>query len=198
MNIEFYMKEYEMLKDAHFQTSQKITTFFQYALLIFSAPLALLTSEHINESLLGFVFLFISVVGYFVMVYLNQLRAESLLYARSINQIRKNIYNELHKKDKKITEINQFIVLLTQDKKPKYFDVSQFIFVVVVLGLFSSFYFGFGIYTIIHLPGIYCEWVINNALLITLLVTICWFALHMITYKMMSNYKKTAQHISKE
>ncbi len=184
------MKEYEMLKDAHFQTSQKITTFFQYALLIFSAPLALLTSEHINESLLGFVFLFISVVGYFVMVYLNQLRAESLLYARSINQIRKNIYNELHKKDKKITEINQFIVLLTQDKKPKYFDVSQFIFVVVVLGLFSSFYFGFGIYTIIHLPGIYCEWVINNALLITLLVTICWFALHMITYKMMSNYNE--------
>lgn len=135
-------------------------------------------------------FLFISVVGYFVMIYLNQLRAESLLYARSINQIRKNIYNELHKKNKKIPEINQLLVLLTQDKKPKYFDVSQFIFVVVVLGLFSSFYFGFGIYTIIYLPGICCEWPIKNTLLITLLATICWFTLHMVTYKLMSNYNE--------
>ena len=25
---EFYLKEYEILKDAHFQDSQKITTFF--------------------------------------------------------------------------------------------------------------------------------------------------------------------------
>lgn len=48
---EFYEKEYEMLKDARFQTSHKITSFFQYALLIFSAPLALLASEYIQKEL---------------------------------------------------------------------------------------------------------------------------------------------------
>lgn len=90
------------------QTSQKITSFFQYALLIFSAPLALLTLENINKALLGIIFLFIGVVGYFVMIYLNQLRAEYLLYARSINQIRKNMYNDFHKKDKDVSKTNQY------------------------------------------------------------------------------------------
>ena len=186
----FYTKEYEMLKDAHFQTSQKITSFFQYALLIFSAPLVLLTSEFKEKALLGIVFLFIGVVGYFVMLYLNQLRAESLLYARTINQIRKNIYNELYKKHMDINKINQTLVLLSQDKKPKYFDSSQFIFVVIVLGLFDSFYLSFGVYTIIPLPGIYCEWVLKNSLLVAFLAFALWFALHMLSFKLMSNYNE--------
>lgn len=187
----FYFKEYDMLKDAHFQTSQRITTFFQYALLIFSAPLVLLTSDFIEKSLLGIVFLFIGVVGFFVMLYLNQLRAESLMYARTINQIRKNIYNELYKCTNDINRINMSLVILSQDKKPKYFDSSQFIFVVIVLGLFDSFYFGFGIYTIIPLPGIYCKWMVEKSFFVSLISAICWFVLHMISFKWMSNYNES-------
>lgn len=187
---EFYLKEYEILKDAHFQTSQKITTFFQYALIIFSAPLALLTSEYISSILLGTIFVLIGLAGYFVMIYLNQLRAESLLYARSINQIRKNFYTEFQNEHGDINKTKQFLVLFTQDKKPNYHDISQFLFVVIVLGLFNSFYFGLGIYILIPLPGIYCEWAVNNALLITLLVAICWFAWHLISFKLMSNYNE--------
>lgn len=187
---KFNAKEYDMLKDAHFQTSQKITTFFQYAILIFSAPLVLLTSDSIKKSLLGLVFLFIGVVGYFVMLYLSQLRAESLLYARAINQIRKNTYNELYSINKDIYKVNQSIILLAQDRKPKYFDISQFVYIVIVLGLFDSFYFSFGIFTLLPLPGIYCNWMLTNHLLITILSVIFWLALHIISYKLISNYNE--------
>lgn len=43
--LTYYSQEFNMLEDAHFQTSQKIISFFQYALLIFSAPIALLVAE---------------------------------------------------------------------------------------------------------------------------------------------------------
>ena len=50
------------------------------------------------------------------MIYLNQLRAESLLYARSINQIRKNFYTEFQNEHGDINKTKQFLVLFTQDK----------------------------------------------------------------------------------
>lgn len=166
-----------MLKDAHFQTSQRITTFFQYALLIFSAPIALLTSVEIDQLLLGIVFAFIGVVGLFVMLYLSRLRVESLLYARGINRIRSILYTS-GLLGRGIYEIHKGKVLLAQDKKPEYSDWQQFGFIVTVLGLFDSFYFAFGINKIISSPGIYCEWIIRHLLLITVVIGFFWLLVH--------------------
>ena len=145
----YYEQEFNMLKDAHFQTSQKIISFFQFALLIFSAPIALLTSDKISNAILGIVFAVIGVIELFVIAYLSSLRVESLLYARQINKIRNIIYtNNL------FAETNENIcekkIMFSQDKKPDYYDTNQFIYIVIVLGLFSAFYSSFGCYKLIN------------------------------------------------
>lgn len=144
----YYEQEFNMLKDAHFQTSQKIISFFQYALLIFSAPLALLTSDQISRAVLGTVFVAIGVIEILVVAYLTSLRSEALMYARQINRIRSVLYSKkLLGDDPK--EINNNKIMLSQDKKPDYKDKGQFIFIVLVLGAFASFYFSFGTYKLL-------------------------------------------------
>jgi len=48
---DYLAKEFETLSQAHFQTSQNITKFFNFALLIFSAPLGLLVIPSISETI---------------------------------------------------------------------------------------------------------------------------------------------------
>ena len=145
---KYYEMEFNMLKDAHFQTSQKIISFFQYALLIFSAPLALLTSRKIDDHLLGLIFLVIGIIELIVIAYLTSLRAEALLYARQINRIRSIIYSEKGFCDN-IENIHNKKILLSQDQKPDYKDYGQFVFIVLVLGCFSAFYSSFGFYKLL-------------------------------------------------
>lgn len=145
--ISYYKQEFEMLKDAHFQTSQKIISFFQFALLIFSAPIALLTSNQISRIVLGGVFVLIGIIEVLIIAYLSSLRVEALLYARQINRIRSILYSN-GVIGTKTDEIHKRKILFSQDKKPDYKDSSQFIYIVFVLGLFSAFYFSFGFYKI--------------------------------------------------
>lgn len=77
-------------------------------------------------------------------------------------------------------------MLLTQDKKPKYFDVSQFIFVVLVLGVFDSFYFAFGVYKMT--PYIFPNGC--NQIIISILFGLIWFVIHLVLYKCISNYNE--------
>ena len=146
--LTYYEQEFNMLKDAHFQTSQKIISFFQFALLIFSAPIALLTSDQISRAVLGTVFIVIGIIEVLVIAYLSSLRAEALLYARQINRIRNVIYSDgVLGKEK--ADINKKKILFSQDKKPDYKDGNQFIFIVLVLSLFSAFYVTFGSYKLL-------------------------------------------------
>lgn len=88
----FSIEEYRMLSQAHFQASKRMTSFFQYALLILSAPMIILKVEIKNDLLIGGIFFSIGVVGTLIMLYLLQLRAETILYARSLNRIRNEVY----------------------------------------------------------------------------------------------------------
>ena len=86
---QFVHEEYIMLKDAHFQTSSRITSFFQFAILFFSAPMILLAAaSKIEDKQLGLTFMVIGFIGLFIMIYLSRLRAEALMYARNMNKIR--------------------------------------------------------------------------------------------------------------
>ena len=90
----YYSQEFNMLENAHFQTSQKIISFFQYALLTFSAPIALLVAEKMSQRVLGVTFVVIGFIEVLVIAYLSSLRSEALLYARQINRIRNVLYTK--------------------------------------------------------------------------------------------------------
>lgn len=145
----YYSQEFNMLEDAHFQTSQKIISFFQYALLIFSAPIALLVAEKMSQRVLGVTFVVIGFIEVLVIAYLSSLRSEALLYARQINRIRNVLYSQ-GILGENVEEINKQKILFSQDKKPNYSDMSQFFYIVLVLGSLSAFYTSFGVYKLIR------------------------------------------------
>lgn len=183
--INYYEIEFNMLKDAHFQTSQKIISFFQFALLIFSAPIALLTSEQITKPVLGSVFIVIGVIEVLVIAYLSTLRTEALLYARQINRIRAVLYSK-GILGKKIDDINNKKILFSQDKKPAYRDWNQFLFIVLVLGFFSAFYVAFGTYKLFTglfgFSNVKCIFVLAIVLGLLMVIISCLAYVYTTTY----------------
>lgn len=158
--IDFYLKEYEVLSQAHFQASQRITTFFQYALIILAAPIAVFelvtnlfpqnnsSSTFFDQPLAICICIGIGLVGLFIVLYLGQLRSEVLMYARSVNTIRKFFYdNQDLGKDRNLLS-DDYFVLLHQQKKPRYWDGEQFVFIIFALGAMNTLYFGFAMYQI--------------------------------------------------
>lgn len=158
-----------MLSQAHFQASKRMTSFFQYALLILSAPMIILKVEIKNDLLIGGIFFSIGVVGTLIMLYLLQLRAETILYARSLNRIRNEVYT-IKKQSTDLEHIERTQTLLTQGRKPCFCDRYQFMLAAIALIVISCIYVGYGIYRA-------CYWVITyySAKIYTLLP---YFILH--------------------
>jgi uncharacterized HAD superfamily protein len=147
----YLLEEYEHIAEAHFRVNETVTAFFRYHLLIMSLPISiiavLIATESNGSSLVGSweayvpliaaVFLIIGVAGFGVLVYLTNLRMDALLYARTVNAIRRHffdngpidIYAKFHKR-----------VLPQTPYQPRYFEPRYFLSVVVTMALFNAFY----------------------------------------------------------
>lgn len=112
VNPEFnsYLKsEYDHIAEAHFKTIDTITAFFRYYILIMSIPISLIaafiaisqSSNALTEIVGRFtpvlvsIFITISLAGFGVMLYLVNLRMDAILYARTVNSIRKHFYDNV-------------------------------------------------------------------------------------------------------
>ena len=144
----YFEKEFEVLSQAHFQTSQKTTSFFQYITIIFIAPFAFFANPNIGtNATIAVILLVIGLLGFLITMYLADLRFESLLYARAVNKVRYSLYCKSVNRsspDNQITDINHNSILIAQSRIPKYFDTNQFLWIVLALGLIDSFYITYG------------------------------------------------------
>jgi hypothetical protein len=96
---KFLLAEYDHVSQAHFTTVGSISHFFQYYVLIASLPISVAMALAKIEGLPGFlsanslaIAIFMSAVagvGFTVMGYITNLRADAVLYARTINGLRK-------------------------------------------------------------------------------------------------------------
>ena len=128
---DFFLKEYESIVKAHFNSSEKVTSFFRYVLIIYSAAIFLLinSSDKIDKyySIKPWFFIIIAILGFFILNYLIQLRNESILYARTLNGIRRYFYDLYF--DKEFFISRQYNVLPLQTQKPSFWDKEQFIWI---------------------------------------------------------------------
>lgn len=183
-NNDYYLKEYEILSNAHFQISQQITSFFQFSLLIFSAPFALLAIPHFSSLLLSIVFILVGIVGTLVTFYLSKMRMEALLYARQINRIRNILYSKGTTRTNTV-QIHRNKILLSQEKKPNYTDFCQFGFIIIALTAINSAYYSLGLYKFVVTTLKY-NWVVGYKILFAVIVFIISFSLHVVLYIMLS------------
>lgn len=147
---EYLKEEYRHIAEAHFRTMEAISSFFRYYLLIMSLPVTLIAvlislpqSDRILDVVNNFkplfagVFLIISLVGFCVLLYSISLRMDAVLYARTINSIRKHFY------DKPFEDINKRLrirILPQTSSQPAYMEFPYFFPVVLSFALFDFFY----------------------------------------------------------
>lgn len=148
---EYLMAEYRHIAEAHFRTIETISSFFRYYLLIMSLPITLIAlfvglSSKSEEflavisnigPLLSAILFVISLVGFGVLLYVISLRMDAILYARTINAIRKRFFDETSLDiDTKL----RTRVLPQTPFQPEYLEHLYFLPVVMSFALFNTFY----------------------------------------------------------
>ena len=207
---DFLKSEYETIAKAHFDVSNRVSQFFQYLLIIYSAIFLLstenpLTSMFFNAmnptaSINGLVpkqgsnlittvlCISISMIGFIIMLYMCQLRNEALLYARHINGIRKIVYN--HCKVDPI-EVSKSSILPTQTSQPRFLDKMQFVYIVIVIAIINSLFLFMGLHEtqINDWIALYNRVFSHNVMLLPssatyylYLLVPCFFAIHFLIY----------------
>ena len=157
---EFQLSEYVNISNAHFETLKQVTTFFRFYLIIISTPSILLLFVKINNNLSGLfkgtwelsttifialMFIVLSIIGILSCMHIINIRFDAILYARTVNGIRKYFY-EL----KKLDSLKEYSlrVLPKSTNQPKYYEIENFMPIIFTFGLINSSYFTLGCYII--------------------------------------------------
>ena len=149
---KFLLAEYDHVSQALFDANKTITQFFQFYLLILTFPITLAgvlfrvgNSALSMQSLLrsglapsmAVVFAVIAIVGLSMLVYIVNLRLDSLLYARTCNGVRKYFF-QLAK-----VPVEEELWVRTLPRAihlPRYRELRHFGAVVLAFGLMDSLY----------------------------------------------------------
>lgn len=207
---EFQIEEYKNISNAHFETNKQIGIFFRYLLLIASAPalifiwfgkdnpnfikdLFLGNEEVLNINIfVGFFLIVISIIDMLSSFYLIGLKLDNILYARTINGVRRYFY------DRSEIELDeQYRVLPKQINIPGYFDNHTFGVLYYSIALINSIYFSIGTsiiagvgdhffpkyFQIDYLPINYNIWWV-------IIIFVSIFLLHIFYYNFVSRYRR--------
>jgi len=202
----FQLEEYKNLSNSHYESVKQVTVFFRYYLLILSAPIFILTliddrrnevktffngtSEPIFYNLIFSYFIIISIIGFFIFYYVINLRQDAILYARSVNKVRKYFY---HNSGIKNVEYEQFANLPLISSTPKYFERIFFTPLLLVFSLINCSFFAIAL----NLRSFYkdyfieCEYCLNIriSMYFILIVSTAFMILHYFLYKWLA-YKR--------
>lgn len=145
---KFQLEEYKNLSNSYYESVKQVSIFFRYYLLILAAPVVLLNFLYdglngIEQLLLGnsspftynlilFYFSIVSFIGLFIFYYVVNLRHDAILYARSVNKVRRYFYEN---SDLKITEYEQYLPLPILSNRPRY---NQSIFFIPLILVFTT------------------------------------------------------------
>jgi len=153
---KFQLEEYKNISTAHFESIKQISSFFRYYLIILAAPVFILNlvtakDEGITNFLQGkelpifynvvlFYFIAIAVIGFCIFIYVINLRLDAILYARTVNKVRRYFYET---SELKIEEYAKYLQLPVVSTIPKYLEKTFFVpllflFSIINCGLFFA------------------------------------------------------------
>jgi uncharacterized HAD superfamily protein len=148
---DYLLEEYSNISKAHFKTIETFTSFFRYYLILMAIPISVISlfKESKNESiitllmpLIPWVYFVISFVGISIMLYIIHLRFDAILYARTINSIRKYFYDG---SSSPIDDKIRLRVLPQSPYIPDYHEIGYFWPVIFTFGFIDSLYFYYGL-----------------------------------------------------
>lgn len=197
---QYLLAEYAHIADAHFKTMDAISTFFKHYLVIVSIPIsaiALILSAPLFPSAQSMTDQFsdmmtryrpvavpllfaMAITGAGVLAYILNLRLDALLYARTINGIRKYFYDA---GQISIVSKVQMRMLPQSPQIPSYFEMPYFFPVVLVFAILNAFW-------------ACLAWVVSGTIqtapfTMTAATLIVSIVLHMGLYWWYANYRET-------
>jgi len=149
---KFLLEEYSNISTAHFKSIESISSFFRYYLLIMSIPIsavlvlpkALDGSTNLQnflteyQDILMWLSTGVAFVGMGMFSYIINLRLDTILYARTVNSIRKYFYDSDDNLDLNIKL--RMRTLPQSSWLPHYFEKSYFLPVVFVFFVVNTLY----------------------------------------------------------
>jgi uncharacterized HAD superfamily protein len=194
---KFLLSEYEHIAHAHFNTVVSLANFFKHYIAIVSVPfvvigLVLNWDSERKAGIMEFLgahpflpltsFFAVALIGFLVMVYAIHIRCDAILYARTVNGIRKYFYG---KSPLPLSEQRQVRGLPTTTALPSYMEPLYFGTVVLTFALVGTIYFAVGLYFGFRAQscsyGAY-YWSAVGA----------FFGLHLVAYKKVTDYREYA------
>ncbi len=192
---EFLIAEYNNIAQAHFNTVNSISEFFKHYIVIVSLPISaavifLKPAELKASGILEFLkkhplvhamlFTCLVLIGLSVLAYIINLRSDAILYARTVNGIRKYFSDSsgLNLED----EI-RFRVLPKWTHFPRYTEPYYFLFVVLTFAIVGTVYF---------VAGWYFYWWVNSwpiGLNFWLLIGLCPWT-HLFLYAWLGRHRE--------
>jgi len=164
---EFLRKEYDNIAQAHFKTTGMISEYIKHYLTLVTIPFSVmvvlvnldvfknaLASGTLNELSIipvALLFLVISFIGFLFFWYIINLRMEALLYARTINGIRKYFYDN----DKTLDPISHYRMRVLPQSPfiPGYREFYFFSPLVITFSILNSLYFYISIAALVFAIG---------------------------------------------
>ena len=192
---KFLLAEYDNIAQAHFNMVSTISSFFQYYILILSAVVVLgkvgdwyryrddiaklLTHNSVSVGVTSLA-VFLALLG--VAGYIINLRSDALLYARTVNGIRKFFMNraeEIHLSDE-----FRIRVLPRSTFFPRYLEPGYFDCVVLTFGLLNSLVLCFGWWPFVS-KG-------NYSMLWVLAIGLVGLSLHDLAYRLIAHHRESS------
>ena len=156
----FQLEEYKNISQAHFKTIETISIFFRHYLLIMSIPIIVAGFfVQVKEPTKSFaqyyqifaiVLIIIASIGVCMLGYIIVLRMDGVLYARTVNGVRKYFYNKISKDFERIINTKVLPYVTT---RPPYFEPKFFGPVIACFSVINATYFSFGC-TILSFNGV--------------------------------------------
>jgi uncharacterized HAD superfamily protein len=155
---EFLRAEYTNIAQAHFNTSQSISEFFKAYIALVSLPISaaviFLKPKELRESGILDVLLAhpglvaaglggVTLIGLLVLGYVVNLRCDAVLYARTVNGIRKFFYDA---GPLDLETEQRYRVLPKRTQTPRYWESYYFLFVVLAFAGVGTGYWASGLY----------------------------------------------------
>lgn len=157
-STQYLLQEYENIAAAHFKTIDTLTAFFKNYLLIMSVPItvavAILPNASTGIAILNglgpWVLTLVAAVGLLVFFYVANLRMDAILYARTINALRKYFYDQLDED----LETRLFTRVLPQTQsQPAYHEMHYFWPVAATFALIDGAYLSLAAFMWMGMPA---------------------------------------------
>jgi hypothetical protein len=173
--LSFLLKEYEKIVEAFFDAREVTSRWVKYYLLVAAAPFSFIAFIYKEDpskfnisnlpDTLAYLFLLVGVIGLCLACIIINSGTDSILYARTVNGIRKFYMDQACKKN---CDLRPYIVLPCDVSVPKYLSLGgELSLIILISGLINSVYLGIGISQISSMKSFYLIFLLSIIIHVT-------------------------------